>query len=576
MQKLMQVDPRRPFPRTFVPQHADMGNWAQIEPLFKQLLARQISSVQDLEQWLFDCSELSGALGEERTRRYIAMTTQTDDPVREKAYQEFVEQIDPKTKPMWHALEVAYLQHPHRKMLPMDRYAIMDRIVENNVALFREENVPLETQEALLAKEYQKVTGAMTVAFEGNELTLQQAAKYLEEPDRRVRQQVWELVAHRRLQDKAPLEDLYDTLVALRTKIATNAGFADYRDYTFKKRRRFDYTPEHCFEFHAGVEQAALPLVRKIYEDRRRKLGVDTLRPWDMQVDPLGRSPLRPFAAADELVKGTEEIFRRVDPALGEQFKFMSEEQLLDLESRKGKAPGGYQSTLQEKRWPFIFMNAVGRDDDVRTLLHEGGHAFHQLAAREEPLIHYRHSPIEFAEVASMGMELLASPHLDVFYKNPEEFRRAYRATLEDAMLIFPWIATIDAFQHWVYTRPTHTRDERMRAWIEIYTRFQPSIDWSGYEEARASLWHRQPHLYTSPFYYIEYGIAETGALQVWMRSRTNHRAAVERYWQALALGGSRALPKLFEAAGAKFRFDYETLAPLMETVAQELDRIGD
>lgn len=576
MRMMMQVDPRRQFPRKFVPQGADMGNWTQIEPLFQSLLGRPITTPAELEQWLFDGSELSGAIAEERTRRYIAMTTQTDDPVREEAYNYFIQEIDPKTKPMWHALEVAYLQSPLRRQLPMDRYGVMDRIVENNVALFREANIPLETEEALLTKDYQKLTGAMTITYQDQELTLQQAAKYLEEPARGVRQEVFELVARRRLQDRDTLEELYDKLLALREQIARNAGFGNYRDYAFKKRRRFDYTPEHCFQFHDGVAQAMLPLVTRILEDRRRKLGLPTLRPWDTAVDPLGRPPLRPFQTADELVSGCEEIFRRVDPSLGAQFKFMGEERLLDLESRKGKAPGGYQSTLHERRWPFIFMNAVGRDDDLRTLLHEGGHAFHQLASREESLIHYRSSPLEFAEVASMGMELLAAPHLNVFYKHDDEYRRSYRNTLQDAVILFPWIATIDAFQHWVYTHPGHTRDERSRAWIEIYTRFQPSIDWSGYEAMRDYVWHRQLHLYVAPFYYIEYGIAQTGALQVWLQSRQNHRATVERYWQALALGGSRPLPQLFEAAGAAFRFDYETLKPLADAVAEELDRLGE
>jgi oligoendopeptidase F len=477
---------------------------------------------------------------------------------------------------MWHALDEAYLASPYRKQLPMDRYGVMDRIVETNVALFRPENVPLETEDALLAKDYQKVTGAMTVRFRGQELTLQQAAKYLDETDRAVRQEVWELVTRRRLQDREAIEALYDRMLGVRDRIAKNAGFDNYRDYIFKRRRRFDYTPDDCFQFHRGVEQALLPLVNRIYEDRRRALGIPTLRPWDTQVDPLGRPPLRPFEAADELINGCEEVFRRVDPGLGEQFRFLREEQLLDLESRKGKAPGGYQSTLHERRWPFIFMNAVGRDDDVRTLLHEGGHAFHQLASREDPLIYYRTTPYEFAEVASMSMELLAAPHLDVFYGNESEFKRSYRNTLEDAVLLFPWIATIDAFQHWVYTHIGHSREERRTAWLGICRRFQPVIDWTGYDEPLGWLWHRQLHLFTSPFYYIEYGIAEAGALQVWLQSRQDYRGAVERYWQALSLGGSRPLPQLFEAAGATFEFDYDTLKPLADAVGEELDRIGD
>ena len=576
MQKLIQVDPRRPFPRKFLPKAADMGDWSQIEPLFTALLQRNVPSAEELEQWLLDYSELSAALNEEMAKRYIAMTTQTDDPVREAAYQKFVEQIVPKYKPLIQALEKAYLENPHRRSLPADRYAVMNRMIESNVALFREENVPLETQQALQTKEYQKLSGAMTVMVDGEERTLQQAAKSLEDPDRRVRQQVWEAMAGRRLQEKEKLERLYEQLLALRKQIAANAGFADYRAYSFQQHQRFDYGPEECFQFHDAVERAVLPLVQKIHIERRKLLQVETLRPWDLGTDPLNRPPLRPFSTTEELVQGAREIFTRVDPALGEQFGFMVEQQLLELESRKGKAPGGYQETLQERRWPFIFMNAVGRDLDIRTVLHEGGHAFHMLAAREEPLIYYRHAPMEFCEVASMSMELLATPHLDVFYKNPEDRNRAYRAKLEDFILIFPWIATIDAFQHWVYTHPGQTRDERAQAWRQIHSRFSAVVDWSGYEEQRTYLWHRQLHLYEVPFYYIEYGIALIGALQVWMRSRTDYRDAVARYWTALSLGGTRPLPELFAAAGARFSFDYDTLKPLMDAVGEELSRIGN
>ncbi len=575
MQKLMHVDVRRPFPRRFVPADADMGDWAHIEPLFRELLSRHPSTAEELEQALRDASELDAAIKHERTKRYIAMTSQTDDPVREAAYEHFVEHIDPKTKPLWFALQQAYLQSPTRKLLPVERYKVLDRTVENAVSLFREQNVPLGTQDALLRKTYEKTLGAMTVTFHGKEQTLPQMAKYLEEPDRAVRQQAWELVAARRLQDKDTLEDLYDQMLALRAQIATNAGFQHYRDYAFRRFRRFDYTPQDCLLFHDAVERTVLPLVRSLMEDRRRLLSVAPLRPWDLQVDPRHRPPLRPFATAEELVQGAEAIFRRVDSELGEQFKFMRDEHLLDLESRKGKAPGGYQESLEEYRWPFIFMNAVGREEDVRTLLHEGGHAFHQLAAREEPLLTYRHSPLEFAEVASMGMEFLAARHLDVFYKTPEDFTRAYRATIEDMIEIFPWIATIDAYQHWIYTHPGHTRAERRVAWLQTFDRFSPIVDWTGYEEARAYAWHRQRHLFVAPFYYIEYGIALTGALQVWLRSRQDFRGAVQRYWQALSLGGSRPLPELFAAAGATFRFDAQTLKPLVDALALELARVA-
>lgn len=575
MANLIQVDLEKTFPRKFVPADADMGDWAQIEPLFAELLGRNPSTVEELEQWLVDFSELAAALYEEGNKRYIAMTTQTDDPVREAAYQQFVEEIDPQVKPQWQAVEEAYVKNPFRSRLPKDRYAVMDRTIENNVALFREENVPLQTEEALLAKDYQKRIGGMTVTVDGKELTLPQAFKYLEEPDRNLRQSVWEQIAARMLSEKEDLERIYDQLIALRQTIAANAGFADFREYAFRQRQRFDYTPEDCFQFHDGVERAVLPLVRKIISERKRQLQVDAIRPWDLNVDPLNRPPLRPFATADELVRGTLEIFSRVHPALGRQFQFMAEQRLLELESRKGKAPGGYQSTLAERRVPFIFMNAVGRDYDVRTLLHEGGHAFHMLAAREEPIFQYRHAPMEFCEVASMSMEMLGTPHLGVFYKKPEDLQRAYRSKLEDIALLLPWIATIDAFQHWVYTHPAHTREERVRQWLQIDRRFFTEVDWSGYDRQREFRWHRQLHLFEIPFYYIEYGIAQIGALQVWLRSRTDYRDAVERYWKALSLGGSRPLPELFAAAGGRFRFDYETLQPLTDAVAEELDRIS-
>ncbi|MGQ0568356.1 MAG: M3 family oligoendopeptidase, partial [Armatimonadota bacterium] len=506
----------------------------------------------------------------ERTRRYVAMTCQTDDPAREQAYLSFVEQIAPNIKPLAHALEEAYLRSPHRAGLS-SRYAVLDRLIENRVTLFRPENVPLETEEAKLKQQYQKITGAMTVVFRGQEHTLPQMARYLEEPDRSIRRDAWELVARRRLEDRERLDDIFDALLVLRAQIARNAGFADYRAFAFRLRERFDYTPQDCLRFHEAVEQAVLPLVRRLHAERKRALGVETLRPWDLEVDPLGRPPLRPFETADQLARGVEEIFARVDPDFGRQFHFMRDRLLLDLESRKGKAPGGYQSTMQEQRVPFIFMNAVGMDADLRTLLHEGGHAVHMLAARRDPIVDYRESPTEFCEVASMGMELLASPHLNVFYPAPADAQRSYRDLLERIVLIFPWVATIDAFQHWLYTHPGHTRDERRAAWVRTFRRFSPEIDTGGYEEIEASLWHRQLHVFLVPFYYIEYGIAQVGALQVWRSARRSHAEAVRRYRAALALGGTEALPALFAAAGTEFDFSARTLAPLMEEVAAAL-----
>jgi len=560
----------REYPRRFVPANIDLGNWAQIQPLFNQLEQRPTKTKEELERWLLDQSELAATIAEEGAVRYIRMTCQTDDPEREKAYLHFVENIEPKVKQAFHRLDKKYIESPARKKLSHERYFVLDRRVENRVALFRDENVPLETEATKLAQRYQKLCGAMTVQFDGREQTLQQMAKYLEEPDRKLRQKAWELIVERRLKDREELDQIYDDLLSLRQKIAHNAGFENYRDYAFRWRERFDYTPEDCFLFHQAVETHVVPLMRELQEQRRRKMNLKILRPWDLAVDPEGRPPLRPFGTANKLVEGCTAIFERVDRELAEQFRRMATLNLLDLESRKGKAPGGYQQNLDERRLPFIFMNAVGRDGDVRTLLHEAGHAFHLFAIRHESLQAYREVPLEFCEVASMSMELLGGEHLSVLYA-PEDAARSKREHLEGIVNILPWIATIDAFQHWIYTHPKHPRKEREEYWLELRRRFGGIDSWKGYEEALRAAWHRQLHLYEVPFYYIEYGIAQLGALGVWHQYKKDSRGAVEAYKRALALGGSRPLPQLFKAAGLRFDFGPESIAHVVESLRAEL-----
>jgi oligoendopeptidase F len=458
--------------------------------------------------------------------------------------------------------------------LPRQRYHVFDRAQENRRALFREANIPRETELAELEQQYQKTIGAMTVAFRGQEYTPAQMAPFLEETDRPLRQEAWELVARRRLVERDVLDDLFDRMLRLRVEIAHEAGFACYTDYAYRNRERFDYGVEDVVRFQDAIERVVVPLARRLQDERRRALGLETLRPWDLSVDPLGRPPLRPFREAEALAEGTRAIFTAVDPELGAQFHFLQTHGLLDLANRKGKAPGGYQTTLEEDRLPFIFMNAVGIDGDLRTLLHEGGHAFHALASRGEPLAAYREAPIEFCEVASMAMELLGARDTRVFY-SPGDADRSYRQLLEGIVLILPWIATVDAFQHWIYAHPDHTRDERRAAWTGIMDRFGGIVDWSGYEQARASAWHRQLHIFLYPFYYVEYGIAQLGALQVWRKSLDARGGAVAAYRRALALGGARPLPDLFATAGIRFDFQEETIRPLMEAVGKELDRLG-
>jgi oligoendopeptidase F len=561
-------------PRAFVPEKIDLGDWSQIAPLFDLLETRAASaqSVAGLEKWLLDWSEFNAVIDEEASRRYIAMTCHTDNADAEKSYLDFVENIEPQLKPRQFALEKIYVAHPQFNQLPKARYEVFNRDVKNHVELFRPENVALETEEAKLSQQYQKLIGAQTVNFRGEEKTLVAMGRYLEDPDRALRQEAWELIAQRRLQDIEKGDEIFDALIKLRTQIARNAGFENYRDYAFRAKGRFEYTPEDCVQFHDAVEKVIVPAVREIQNERKRELKLEKLRPWDLAVDPQNRAALKPFGEVGEMVSRTQKIFDSLDAELAKNFQQMQDLKVLDLANRKGKAPGGYQSTLNEARVPFIFMNAIGLQRDVETLLHEAGHAFHAQATRGEDLYAYRGAPIEFCEVASMSMELLGNEFLEEFYSTPEA-NRARKAHLEGIIGFFPWMATVDAFQHWIYTHANHTRAERKAAYLKILDRFGGDVDWSGHEAMRAHSWHRQLHIFIHPFYYVEYGIAQLGALQVWANSKTNKAKALNDYKKSLALGGSRPLPELFSAAGCKFQFDAATIKPLIELAGTELKK---
>jgi oligoendopeptidase F len=560
------------YVRQFVPQELDVSDFQQLQPLYQDLLDRSLASPDDLKRWLIDYSELDSIVDEHGARRYIDKSCHTDDPEIAKAYLHFVEQIEPKVKPLAFALRKKFLECPHRASLAEPQYRTLAKHWQAEVDLYRDENVALEVEATKLVSQYDETCGAMEVEFRGETFTPQQMARFIEEPDRVTRREAWEAVTRRRLQDREKIDALYDQLLPLRTRIATNAGLGNYRDWVWKAYKRFDYTPDQCRQFADAIEEVCVPIVRGLDDERVQKLSLDTLRPWDRSCDVLGRPPLRPFDPGDidGFVEKTHSIFCRINPALAEDFDILRRRGNLDLDSRRGKQPGGYQSTLNECREPFIFMNAAGLHRDVETLLHEGGHAFHALAARDEPLVFLRSAPMEFCEVASMAMELFANDHLDVFYADGER-ARAVRSHLEGIVRFLPFMATIDQFQHWVWLNPAHTRDQRTSAWLALLERFASRIDWTGWEDARDSAWQEKLHLFHAPFYYIEYGIAQLGALQLWMKSRTDPLAALNGYRAALKLGGTRSLPELFAAAGIQFDFSLRTLRPLMHAVQEEL-----
>ena len=458
-------------PRSFVPEDADLRDKDAVSALFTVLRDRPITSRAQLEQWLLDRSELEAALDQQGTILYIRMTCQTDHQENARAHTDFIEQVLPAVRTLEDALNQRFRAEQERFPLDPDRYGVYARAVTADLELFCPENVPLATQVELLSQDYQTLCGAMTVDFQGEERTLPQMAKYLLQTDRGVREAAWRATAARRLADRDRLDQLFDQMLGLRNQIAANAGCRDFCEYQFRAYHRFDYTPDQCRQYHRTVAEVLVPIAQRIAARRRQQMNVECLRPWDTQVDPLARPPLSPFNEVPELIAGVGRMMSALDPELGRQFQLMADQGLLDLASRKGKAPGGYQSTLAEARLPFIFMNAVGVDQDVRTLMHESGHAFHALAAAQEPLHDYRHAPMEFCEVASMSMELLAGPQLGVFYNEPDR-RRSEQDHLEDVVQILIWVAVVDAFQFWIYEHPGHTVKQRREAWRAIQDQF--------------------------------------------------------------------------------------------------------
>lgn len=561
----------REFPRRYVPDTLKF-QWESLEGLFAELGARTVVTASDLERWLRDESELASVVFEERALRSVLYTTQTDNAVYERSFQEFIQELEPRLKAAKFELDRKFVASPAKDLLPGDFYRVLVRSRTNGVSLFREENLELEKQDSELAQRYQKTCGALVVSYAGAERTLQQMERFQEEPDRHVREEAWALSEKTRLAVVGELNQIYDDEVKVRAAVAKNAGFPDFRDYTFRKLERFDYTPEDCYEFHAAVEKHFVPLRRQLDRQRAQSLGVDKLRPWDLEVDPEGRPPLRPFDDASELVGGCSKVFRAVDPEFAGYFQRLADLNLLDLESRKGKAPGGYQTVFANLRLPFIFTNAVGMDKDVRTLCHEAGHSFHTSLVRSKdfPLDYLFGYGAEIAEVASISMELISGEHYEGVFYDAKGARRSNHDEAADMVRLLCWIATVDSFQHWVYTNPDHTREEREEEWLKVFRRFKGLESWEGYEESERNRWQRQLHLFEYPFYYIEYGIATLGALGIWTRYRREPKEAIAAYRRALSLGGSRPLPELFEAAGLPWGFG----ASVVERYAEELKAV--
>lgn len=558
--------------RKFVPEEINLDRWEEIETLLQILLNEELESGLDLKNWILKISELSAVLHQERTLQYVRMICHTDNQKSRARYNHFIQKIEPKYKPLFHKLVDKLLSCPCKRDLPHEGYAAYLRDSEINAKLFRQENIPLKTKETNLKTSYQQLTGRMTICYRGKELPLAKAFVYLNETERKVRKEVSERISNRWLRDKDSIEDIFEKQIRLRHQIAANAGFQNYRDYIFQAYKRFDYTPEDCLLFHKTCEKVIMPLLIKIQEERKRKHRLKTLKPFDMQVDENDLPPLKPFSGIDQLINGASEIFGRIDPKFEAYFTRMIKDNLLDLESRKGKAQGKYCFSFKESHVPFIFLNAAGTQKDVMNLFHEAGHAFHVFACAEQPSRGYRSPPIEMCELAALTMELLSLDHLDVFYERKEHIR-AKREHLKAIMSQLPGIATIDAFQHWLYTHQRHTTEERKEYWLELMDKYLGIVDYSNYEHVLEVWYHRAPLLFQAPFYFIEYAIAWIGALQIWRNYQKDPKGTIEKYLYALSLGGSKPLPELYKAAGIVFGFNEKLIGELMNMLERELEK---
>lgn len=558
--------------RQYLPKDFEPNEWELIHPFFEELKSRPINSKEEFKKWLLDRSELEAAISENAGWRYIRMTCDTTNEKLTDSFNYFLSEIQPKIAPYTNSLNEKALNSPYLEQINEAGFEILKKTLEKDFKIFREENIPLLTEIEQEAHTYGSISGAMTVEVEGKELTLQQAGDYLQSSDRQIREDVWRKISSRRYQDHQKLDELFDKLVKLRHQVALNADYGNYRDYMFTSLGRFEYTAEDCFAFHNAIAKEVVPIQKSLAEERKARLNVASLNPWDLQVNYYSSTPLKPFENGEELLEKTIECFYQIDKYLGDCLVKMKEMGHLDLVSRKGKAPGGYNYPLDETGVPFIFMNATSTLRDLVTMVHEGGHALHSFLTKDLELTVFKHPPSEVAELASMSMELISMEHWDVFFKNEKDLIRARREHLESIIQTLPWVSTIDKFQHWIYTNPGHTIDQRKKEWANIFTQFDNQVtSWDGLENYKEYVWQKQLHLYEVPFYYIEYGMAQLGAVAVWKNYKSNREEGYRKYVEALKLGYTAPIKEVYQTAGIKFDFSEEYIKELMDFLKEEL-----
>lgn len=561
--------------RRFLPEDFQIKSWEALEPFLVNLRDRDIKSVQDLENWILDRSELEAVAEEETGWAYIRMNIDTTDQSLADKFLFYVNEIQPKVAPFDNELNKKLIESEYCAQLDNDKYFVVLRSIRKQLEIFRDENIPLERDVQEEQQKFGSISAVQTITYNGEEMTMQKGSLFMKKTDRSIRETVYNLLKARRQEDVQKLNDLYTHLTQLRNKIALNAGFKNYRDYKFAELGRFDYTVQDCFDFHEAIAQEIVPVMREFDLERKAELKLDSLKPWDLEVDKSGKAPLSVTPDGNELADKTIALFYRLRPYFAECLEIMKAKGRLDLESKKGKAPGGFNYPLYETTAPFIYMNSVGSFRDMITMVHEGGHAVHSFLSGSLPVTQMKSLPSEVAELASMGMELLTMDNWDIFFENEDDLRRAKKEHLEKVLHIFPWVATIDKFQHWVYENPEHTLAEREAAWLSILDKFDTGVvDWTGNEDARATMWQKQLHLFEVPFYYVEYAIAQLGAIALWKNYKSDPQKTIDNYMAALSLGYSRPIREIYETAGISFNFSKEYVHELTVFVKEELTKI--
>ncbi|MGG0198836.1 M3 family oligoendopeptidase [Bacillus anthracis] len=551
----------------------DISNVLQLEKTLSTLLNKRISSKLDLENWLKEQSKMIWEIEEQLRSHYIAFQCNTDDEEIKDTFEHDQQFVKPLLKRYQNLLDNKYLESPFRMELDSNLYGLLDAKIKNAQKLFCEDNIELEIKEDKLVTEYFEITGGLSAIWDGEEKTITELQSYLQDSNRDIRKKAKAIISEQFLSVEKELQNILNQLIEIRHQKANNIQLENYRDYMFKKYERFDYSAKDCYELAESIRKYVVPLKDKILLEKKEKLQVDTLRPWDVSAVTPDQKVLKPIANENDLIEKSTHIFNKLDVEFSTLLNRMYKHDCLDLTSRKGKAAGGFCEYLPASQLSYIFMNLNYTQDDIITFIHEMGHSIHNELIKPLKLRQYIEIPAETAELASMTMELFSLNYWDTFYTNKKDLKQAKINYFKDVISYLPVMLIVDQFQHWLYENPTHTSEERNEKYLQLQKHYQSNvIHIDGYENWIATSWLPVLHIFEVPFYYIEYAIAQLGAVQMYKQYKEDPKQALENYKKALSLGSSQSIKEVYEAAGIRFDFSGETIKELMLFVEKELE----